>query len=183
MAMATGRATAQVFTEKLRSIVLVADLSMQAVVEPGDNTTEGTLIEAVAVPWFTIVDFLVKDPTIAFQIPPRQWEEIVAGAYREAGFDEVTLTPRSGDYGRDIIAVKRGLGAIRVLDQVKAYKPTHLVTGNDVRALMGVLHVDPASKGSPHQNWTPIDTWRLSDAGPQATAPFLDSTIGSLTVQ
>jgi restriction system protein len=56
----------------------------------------------------------------------------------------VTLTPRSGDYGRDVIAVKRGLGFIRVIDRVKAYKPDHLVTADDVRALMGVLQGDGA---------------------------------------
>jgi restriction system protein len=59
----------------------------------------------------------------------------------------VTLTPRSGDYGRDVIAVKKGLGIVRVIDQVKAYTPPHLVTANDVRALLGVLPGDGASKG------------------------------------
>jgi restriction system protein len=72
---------------------------------------------------------------------------MVAGAYRAAKFDEVILTPRSADLGRDVIAVKHGLGTIRVIDQVKAYKPGHLVTANDVRALMGVLDPDGASKG------------------------------------
>ena len=48
---------------------------------------------------------------------------------------------------RDVIAVKRGLGVVRVIDQVKAYKPGHLVTADDVRALIGVLHGDGASKG------------------------------------
>jgi hypothetical protein len=74
-------------------------------------------------------------------------EEIIAGAYKKAGFEEVTLTPCSGDHGRDIIAVKRGLGRICVIDQVKAYNPNHLVTADEVRALMGVLHGDSASKG------------------------------------
>lgn len=57
------------------------------------------------------------------------------------------LTPQSGDRGRDVIAVKRGLGSIRVIDQVKAYKAGHFVTADDVRALMGVLQGDGASKG------------------------------------
>ena len=54
----------------------------------------------------------------------------------------MTLTPRSGDYGRDVIAVRRGVGAIRIVDSVKAYKPGHLVKHDDVRALIGVLHGD-----------------------------------------
>lgn len=104
------------------------------------------LIEAVAIPWFKILDLLRSDPEAAFTIPPRVWEEIVAGAYKEAGFDEVILTPRSGDYGRDVIATKSGFGSIRIYDQVKAYKPGHLVTANDARAMAGILQGN-VSKG------------------------------------
>lgn len=67
--------------------------------------------------------------------------------YHQAGFEEVTLTPRSGDYGRDVIAVKKGLGTVRIIDQVKAYKPSLLVSANDVRALGFVLQADNAAKG------------------------------------
>jgi restriction system protein len=120
---------------------------MQSVVTAGERTQEGRLIEAVTRPWFDIINLLMKDPTAAFQIPARTWEEIIAGAYSRAGFEEVTLTPRSGDFGRDIIAVKRGICTVRIIDQVKAYKPGHLVTANDVRALVGVLQLETASKG------------------------------------
>jgi restriction system protein len=120
---------------------------MQTVIDPGADTSEGQLVEAVALPWFDIIELLSRDPAIAFQIDARKWEEIVAGAYRKARFDEVTLTPRSGDFGRDVIAVKRGLGTVRVIDQVKAYGPKHLVTADDVRALLGVLEGEKASKG------------------------------------
>jgi restriction system protein len=124
-----------------------ADLLLQAVIVPGERTNEGQLIEAVAIPWFEIIKALKDDPKLAFQISPRKWEEIIAGAYKKAGFEDVTLTPRSGDFGRDVIAVKKGLGIVRVIDQVKAHKPGHLVTADDVRALMGVLQGDSASKG------------------------------------
>lgn len=82
-----------------------------------------------------------------FQLSAEKWEEMVAGAYKIAGFDEVILTPRSGDFGRDVMTIKKGLGQVRVIDQVKAYGPKHLVTANDVRALMGCLHEDGAAKG------------------------------------
>ena len=124
-----------------------ASLLLQAVIVPGAKTDEGQLIEAVALPWFEIIASLSRDPSLAYQIKDRKWEEIIAGAYERAGFDEVTLTPRSGDFGRDVIAVKRGLGTIRIIDQVKAYGPNHLVTADDVRALLGVLQGDKASKG------------------------------------
>jgi cell division protease FtsH len=122
-------------------------LLLQAVIVPGDRTFEGRLIEAVAAPWYEIIQLLAREPALAFQIEARKWEEIIAGAYKTAGFDEVTLTPRTGDLGRDVIAVKRGIGTVRIIDQVKAYRPGHLVTANDVRALLGVLEGDKASKG------------------------------------
>jgi restriction system protein len=124
-----------------------ASLLLQAVIVPGGKTDQGQLIEAVALPWFEIIELLNRDPSLVYQIKDRKWEEIIAGAYQRAGFDEVTLTPRSGDFGRDIIAVKHGLGTIRIIDQVKAYGPNHLVTADDVRALLGVLQGDKASKG------------------------------------
>ncbi|HZE54301.1 MAG TPA: restriction endonuclease [Bradyrhizobium sp.] len=102
-------------------------LIMKAIIVPGDKTSEGVLIEAVALPWLDIIEMVLKDPAAAFQIPPRMWEEIIAGAYKKAGFDEVTLTPRSGDLGRDVIAVKKAHGIVRVIDQVKAFAPDNLV--------------------------------------------------------
>ncbi len=131
----------------MATVIHSANLLLQTVVIPGEKTYEGQLIQAVTIPWGEIIKLLQNDPAIAYQIPPRKWEEIIAGAYKKAGFDEVILTPRSGDYGRDIIAVKKGLGEIRIIDQVKAYNPKHLVTAEEVRALMGVLQGDGASKG------------------------------------
>jgi HJR/Mrr/RecB family endonuclease len=88
---------------------------LQTVVEQGEKTHEGRLIMGVALPWFAIIKILLRDPAAAHMISPIKWEEIIAGAYKKAGFDEVTLTPRSGDHGRDVIAVKRGLGSIRII--------------------------------------------------------------------
>src|SRR5262249_31163577 len=75
----------------------------------------------------------------AYEIPPHVWEEIIAGAYKNAGFDEVTLTPRSGDHGRDVIAIKKGIGSIKIIGSVKAYKPGLLVGYDEIRALLGVM--------------------------------------------
>ncbi len=130
-----------------KAIRPLESILLQMVVEFGEKTTEGQRIEVVTLPWFKIIQHIVKDPAAIFQISPRKWEEIIAGAYKEAGFEEVTLTPRSGDHGRDVIAVKRAIASVRVIDQVKAYGPRYRVTADDVRALLGVMHVDPASKG------------------------------------
>lgn len=124
------------------------ELMMQAVVTLGESVTEGGVIEAVAIPWFAIVDAIRRDPALMHQIDWRKWEEMIAGAYKAAGYDIVTLTPRSGDKGRDIIATREDLGSIRIIEQVKAYAPGNLVPANDVRALMGVLSMDRnVSKG------------------------------------
>jgi restriction system protein len=114
---------------------------------PEEKVAEGLIIKAVSLPWFDIINCIKKDPGIVFQLSAEKWEEMIAGAYAQAGFDKVILTPRSGDLGRDVIAIKKGLGEVRIIDQVKAYKPGHLVKANDVRALMGVLQNDGASKG------------------------------------
>lgn len=100
---------------------------------------EGKLVECVATPWFEILKRFQADGDAIYRLEPRQWEEIIAGAYTRAGFDEVILTPRSGDHGRDVIATRKGVGSIKIFDQVKAYKPGHLVTADEVRSLAGVL--------------------------------------------
>jgi restriction system protein len=142
----TGRATGMGTAQATLSVE-TPGLLLQTVILRGERTNEGILIETVSLPWFEIIALMQKDPDVAYQIAADKWEEIIAGAYKRAGFDDVILTPRSGDHGRDVIAVKKGICSVRVIDQVKAYKPPHLVTANDVRALMGVLQTDGASKG------------------------------------
>jgi restriction system protein len=127
---------------------LPPEIMLQAVVELGDKTPEGHIIQLVSPPWFEIVALMQRDPKAMYQFDWRKWEEIIAGAYKAAGFTVVVLTPASGDKGRDVIASRDDVGSIRIIDQVKAYAPTNLVSANDVRALVGVLSMDPkASKG------------------------------------
>lgn len=123
-------------------------LTLSNIIIPGNKTSEGVLIEASSVQWLEVVRFLHANWEEAYSIPPEKWEEILAGAYKRAGFDEVTLTPRSADKGRDVIAIKNGVGCIKVLGSMKRYKPTNLVKHDDVRALLGVLSGEHnASKG------------------------------------
>jgi restriction system protein len=114
----------------------------------GGSTSEGDLIEAVAPAWLEIVRQLKVDPDFLFKIDPRKLEELIAGAYHKAGYTDVVLTPRSGDFGRDVIASRKDWGQVRFIDQVKAYKPGHLVTAEEIRALGHVLQADRnATKG------------------------------------
>lgn len=120
---------------------------MQAVVSLGEQTPDGHRIAAVTLPWFTLIREIQRDPAFLNQIDWRKLEELVAGAYEQAGYN-VVVTPRSADHGRDIIAIKHGVCSIRIIDQVKAYAPNRKVTANDVRALLGVLSSEQnTSKG------------------------------------
>lgn len=101
----------------------------------------GTIVQAVAAPWFALVRMLTKDPNSMHQLEWRQLEELIATTYDMAGLD-VTLTPRSGDKGRDVIATQKGIVTVRYIEQAKKYKPGHVVTANDVRAMYGTLNLD-----------------------------------------
>jgi restriction system protein len=140
-------------------------ISTSTILIPEVPTAEGTLIRSSSLIWSTIIDQLAKDWNLAYAIDSRTWEELVAGAFAKDGY-EVTLTPCSGDYGRDVIAIRHGVGCIKLIGSVKAYKPGHLVKHDDVRALLGVLSGElDASKGM-------VTT--TSDFAPRiATDPFI----------
>jgi len=115
----------------------------------GEKTEDGMLVKP-AMPWFQVLKQIASDGDflLNFSHAPRKFEEFVAGAYQQAGFDDVILTPQSADRGRDVIAMKNGACSIRILDQAKAYSLGNLVTHTDVRAMVGVLTLDSnTSKG------------------------------------
>lgn len=126
------------------------ELLLQSLVTPLGEVEHGALIQVTSVPWLALALELERDPDALFRFSkhPRVFEEFIAGAYDLAGFDDVVLTPRSGDGGRDVIATKRGYYSIKILDQAKAYSPQHLVTADDVRAMLGTLNAfADSSKG------------------------------------
>jgi restriction system protein len=125
-----------------------AALTISSLIIPEAKTHEGILVKSTAHIWAEIVERLGKDWSVAGELNSRQWEELVAGAFQKAGFDEVILTPQSGDHGRDVIAKKKGIGSIKILGSVKANKPGNLVSYDDVRALIGVITAErDVSKG------------------------------------
>jgi restriction system protein len=123
-------------------------LSISGLIIPEQKSAEGLLVKSTSLVWRAIVEQLSMDWSRAFEISAYNWEEIIAGAFHKAGFGQVVLTPRSGDFGRDVIAIRKGVGTIKIIGSVKAYKRGHLVTHDDVRALLGVLSGEQdASKG------------------------------------
>jgi len=120
--------------------VLLPPLLLPTILEFGDRTGEGVLVRAVGFAWLEIVGAMLQNPRIMFELDPRTWEELVAGGWKRAGADEVILTPRSGDGGKDVIATFTNAGRVRLFDQVKRYAPDHRVTSDQVLAMIGVLH-------------------------------------------
>jgi len=125
------------------------DLMLQSVITLEAADAEGSLVRSIYTPWLDIAAAIENRPELLYEFSsdPRKFEEFLAATYDRAGF-EVVLTPRSADRGRDVVATKKGHGSIRILDQAKAYKSGHLVTHNDVRAMIGALTTNPnSSKG------------------------------------
>jgi restriction system protein len=116
-----------------------APLSVSSLVIPESKAAEGILVGSHSAIWTEIVEQLSSDWTRAYELTPTQWEELVAGPFKKAKYDEVVLTPRSGDHGRDVIAIKHGVGCIKIIGSVRAYAPGNLVGYDDVRALLGVM--------------------------------------------
>jgi restriction system protein len=116
--------------------------SFGAIVTCQREVADGEIIKLVDPVYIRLIEEIKRDPQIIYQIDPRKWEELIAAAYDKAGFDEVILTPRSGDYGRDVIAIKYGFGSVKFIEQVKAYSPGHIVRADEVRALLGVLQAE-----------------------------------------
>ena len=132
---------------EFRVAPLNATLVTSSLIIPDRRVDEGILVKSTSTIWFEIARAFGNDWSRVRELSPTQWEEMVAGAYERAGY-EVILTPRSGDYGRDVIATSKGIGSIKILGSVKAYSPGHLVDAEACRSLMGVVTADQkASKG------------------------------------
>lgn len=123
----------------------VGAIAARAIVKSEKKIEDGDLLLSVAPAWHQIVQLLQFDPEGIHAIPHRRMEELVAGAYLEAGYARVVLTPRSGDLGRDIIAETGGPSPLRVVVEVKAYKPRLMVTAQQVRSALSNLLDEPAT--------------------------------------
>ncbi len=107
----------------------------------GEKTPEGRIVRAPKVTWFEISNYLEADPYFRFEfcVESVKLEHFLAGAHCLEGYESVTLTPRSADRGRDVIAER---SAERLLHEAKAYSATTSVDAEKVRALYGVLNLD-----------------------------------------
>lgn len=118
------------------------ELLLGTLVEADRESDTGAMVRFVAPAWLELVRLIQANPRIMDSMDSRRFEELIAGAYKRAGFDSVLLTPRSGDHGVDVVAEKHGLGKVRIVDQAKRFSPGSSVTANDVRALGFVALAD-----------------------------------------
>ncbi|RYZ01811.1 MAG: restriction endonuclease [Myxococcales bacterium] len=122
------------------------ELLLSAIVEGIGDHSDGQLVRLIAPAWWALEDLLQEDPELLFQLKDRKFEELLAGKYEAAGYRAI-LTPRSGDYGVDVIAESKEGPRVRIFDQAKRYSRGRLVPANDVRALMGSWAFRDATAG------------------------------------
>ncbi|WP_370691289.1 restriction endonuclease [Bradyrhizobium sp.] len=135
------------FVEQIRNGSNVATVVVSGLIIPERQDAEGILVKSYGALWLEIARQLGTDWSKAFQLSSREWEEMLAGAFAKEGY-QVTLTPSSGDRGRDVIAVRDGVGSMRILGSMKRYAPDNLVTRAHVHEMFGVVGTDlGATKG------------------------------------
>lgn len=96
------------------------------------------------------LDRVLRHPEAMRMLTARQFEKFIATLVEQLGFEEVTLTPPSGDQGRDLLATKRFNGmSVLFAFECKRFSPNHRVGPGIVRALLGtIMHKHTrASKG------------------------------------
>lgn len=113
----------------------------------GSAVADPKLIHAVATVNDDLIRHLAKHPKLLFELNPRRFEELVAELLRAQGF-ESTLTPRTRDGGRDILAARSdALGSLLYLVECKRYARDRKVGVELVRAIHGVTQAERATKG------------------------------------
>ncbi len=114
-------------------------LTISSLIIPQEKVSEGVLVRSTSAIWLEITSQLRQNWEFAYKIPPEKFEELIAGAFKKEGYDKVVLTARSGDHGRDVIAIKHGIGCVKIIASVKVKQCGNLVRYDDVRALTGVM--------------------------------------------
>jgi hypothetical protein len=86
-----------------------------------------------------LVEWLAEHPQALYGLTPRRFEELCAEIYARRGFQDIRLTPESGDGGVDIYAIHRGLtGSSLHVVQCKRWAPGKHVGRPELQKLWGV---------------------------------------------
>jgi restriction system protein len=142
-----NRRVAYLFERQAAFAAAAPRITIKTLIIPGDQTKEGTLVKGVSALWFEILRRIRDDPDSIHQIDCWKWEELLAGAYKQDGWETVVLTPKRGDHGIDVIARDLGRLCFLQFDQMKKYKPDLLIGPDVIQQMEGVLLRHPeASK-------------------------------------
>lgn len=113
----------------------------------GNSAFDSKLVRSIATVNDDLIRHIARRPDLVYELSPRRFEELVAELLKAQGF-EPTLTPRSNDGGRDILAARSdALGSLLYLVECKRYSPTNKVGVELVRAIHGVTQAERATKG------------------------------------
>ena len=105
------------------------------------------IIKSIEIVNHSLLDKFHANPQFAFQITPRQFEQLVAELLKKEGFT-ANLTKQTHDGGKDIfIAQNSSLGNFMYYIECKQYSPENKVGVNLVRELYGTLSHDRATAG------------------------------------
>lgn len=87
-----------------------------------------------------LLDQVLRNPELMHRLGARDFEGFVAALVEQLGFEQVVLTPRSGDEGRDVLAIKNVHGIeILFAFECKRYSPGRPVGPEIARALLGTI--------------------------------------------
>lgn len=90
---------------------------------------------------FLALERILRSPEAMRMLNAREFEHFIATLVDKLGFEEVTLTPRSADAGRDVIAVRRISGIpVFFAFECKRYRADHPVGPETLRALLGTIN-------------------------------------------
>lgn len=129
----------------LHEIARLQDREVDAVTAEG--APSGLIIEPFREPLLRIdrlplraLRAVVQDPRHLRRLTPRKFEEFTAEILDTLGFEDVLLTPRSGDGGRDVIAARTVDGIpLTFYFECKKYAEDNKVQLESLRALLGVV--------------------------------------------
>jgi hypothetical protein len=86
------------------------------------------------------LDRILRSPEAMRMLGAREFEQFIATLVDQLGFEDVVLTPRSGDRGRDVIAIKKVHGIVILFAfECKRYRPDLPVGPELLRALLGTI--------------------------------------------
>jgi HJR/Mrr/RecB family endonuclease len=115
--------------------------------EPAEDYSELALPEDIR-QRLQVVDFIpleihrriARDQNELFNLSSRQFEEYIADLLRNMEFEDIILTPSSGDGGRDLIATKRHKNIPLIFAfECKRYAPKRGIGPQIMRALLGTV--------------------------------------------